>query len=340
MAQVRIAGLMGFPALVRELGADPEPLIRSLGIAPERLENPAHDDTMSLRDISLLLEKAEVATGCHHIGALLGSRQDVSILGVIGFAMMSAPTVAEALHRLVRNLHLHWQDAESATLETVGDIASLVFAPSTVEINNRGLLLVMEDTLAAAVQLLRIVHGPGLTVLGVEFAHAPIGDTMIYSKLFGAPVHFDRERYAITFPVTDLAHSVPGSNPALSAVLHAFLEVLEERYPRDRIAQIEHLIQRTLDTGQCSARTIARLLNMHRRSLHRVLQMQDKTFRDLVQQCRRERAEQLLRNSTLQITQIANALGYTDVSAFNHAFKRWHGIAPSRWRQRTGGGPK
>lgn len=331
---------MGFPALVRELGADPESLIRSLGFEPERFEDPTHDDTMSLLDITLLLEKAEAATGCHHFGALLGSRQDVSILGVIGFAMMSAPTVLEALHRLMRNLHLHWQDAETATLEIAGDVAALVFAPSPLEIKNRGLLLAMEDTLAAVVQLLRIAHGPGLTMLQVEFAHAPLGDTAIYPQLFAAPVHFDRERYAIAFPRTELDHPVPGSNPELSAVLHAFLDVLEARYPRDRLAQIEHLVRSTLDTGQCSVETVARMLNVHRRSLHRSLKTYNRTFRDLVQQCRRERADQLLRNSGLQITQIANALGYTEASAFNHAFKRWYGVTPNAWRNDHRSGTK
>ena len=332
MAQVRIAGLMGYPSLVRELGADPDPLIRSVGIEPRRLENPEHDDTISMRDISLLLEKAEIATGCHHFGALLGSRQDVSILGVIGFAMTAAPTVREALNRLMRNLHLHWQDAEHAALETVGDIAALVFTPSPFEIQNRGLLLAMEDTLAAVSQLLRIVHGPGLTVLSVEFAHAPLGDTTVYPRLFRAPVHFDRARYAISFPGAELNHPVPGSNPELGAVLHAYLEVLEQRYPRDKLAQVEHLVQNTLDTGECSAESVARMLNLHRRSLHRILATHGRTFRDLVRDCRRKRAEQLLGNTALQITQIANALGYAEASTFNHAFRRWTGTSPSAWR--------
>jgi AraC-like DNA-binding protein len=335
MAQVRIAGLMGFPALVRELGADPEPMIRSLGIDPKRLENPGHDDTMSLRDITALLETAERTTGCHYIGALLGSRQDVSILGVIGFAMTQAPTVLEALNELVRNVHLHLQDAETITLETAGNVASLVFVPNRTVNNSRGMLLVMEDSLAVTRRLLQIVHGPGLTVMEVQIAHAPLGDTAIYSRLFRAPVRFDQERYAIVFPIEELAHPVPGSNPELSAVLHSFLEILEERYPRDKVAQIECLVQNTLDTGHCSAETVARMLNMHRRTLHRVLKSRHRTFRELVQQCRRERARQLLGHSHLPITRIADALGYSEVSTFNHAFKRWYGITPTAWRRET-----
>ena len=326
---------MGFPAVVRELGADPDPMIRSLGLDPAKLANPGHDDTMSMADIGVLLEKAELATGCHYIGALLGSRQDISILGVIGFAMTQAPTVGDALNELIRNVHLHWQDAETVTLETAGDFASLVFTPSGFEMSSRGMLLVMEDTLAASLRLLQIVRGPGLSVVEVQIAHAPLGDTAIYPTLFKAPVRFDRERYAIVFPARDLPHPVAGSNAELSAVLHAFLGVLEDRYPRDKLAQIEHLVHSTLETGHCSAETVARMLNMHRRTLHRALKARGVTFRELLQQCRRKRAEQLLGHSHLQITQIANALGYSDVSAFNHAFRRWHGITPRTWRSQN-----
>lgn len=334
MAQVRIAGLMGFPALLRELGVDPEPVIRAVGLDPARLANPGHDDTIALSDIVTLLERAELATGCHYLGALLGSRQDASILGVIGFAMTQAATVLEALNELIRNVHLHWQDAETVTLETAGAVASLVFTPSATGAGRRGLLLVMEDTLSAARRLLQIVHGPGLTVLEVQIAHAPLGDTAPYPKLFKAPVRFDQERYAIVFPAADLRHPVPGSNPELSAMLQAFLEVLQERYPRDRLAQIEHLVRSTLDTGHCSADAVAGMLNVHRRTLHRILRAQGRSFRGIVQSCRRERARQLLQDSALPITRIANALGYADVSAFNHAFRRWYGVTPGSWRRR------
>jgi AraC-like DNA-binding protein len=30
---------------------------------------------------------------------------------------------------------------------------------------------------------------------------------------------------------------------------------------------------------------------------------------------------------------LAYMLGYADQSAFNHAFRRWHGTTPRRWRR-------
>ncbi len=50
-------------------------------------------------------------------------------------------------------------------------------------------------------------------------------------------------------------------------------------------------------------------------------------------QKRIERAEKLLENQTLSITQIAIKLGFTRQSAFSHAFKQAHGISPTEWRE-------
>lgn len=43
-------------------------------------------------------------------------------------------------------------------------------------------------------------------------------------------------------------------------------------------------------------------------------------------------AERLIKEGSLPLSNIAYYLGYADQSSFNHAFERWHGIAPSRWR--------
>ena len=54
--------------------------------------------------------------------------------------------------------------------------------------------------------------------------------------------------------------------------------------------------------------------------------------REFIIQVRIDRAKQLLRESSLSIGEIANALGYSDVFFFSRQFKNRAGLSPSRFR--------
>jgi AraC-like DNA-binding protein len=57
------------------------------------------------------------------------------------------------------------------------------------------------------------------------------------------------------------------------------------------------------------------------------------TFATVLQRLKSVLAERHLADETLSISEIAWLLGYQDVSAFTHAFKRWTGATPSAIRQ-------
>ena len=42
-----------------------------------------------------------------------------------------------------------------------------------------------------------------------------------------------------------------------------------------------------------------------------------------------------LRDSAMDLSQITFMLGYSELSAFSHAFKRWSGTSPGEWRTRN-----
>ena len=54
----------------------------------------------------------------------------------------------------------------------------------------------------------------------------------------------------------------------------------------------------------------------------------------LVDQVRLERARDLLASTTMNLSQIADSLGYADAANFTRAFKRWTGLSPSHFRNR------
>lgn len=84
-----------------------------------------------------------------------------------------------------------------------------------------------------------------------------------------------------------------------------------------------------------SLTAFARMANMSERTLKRRLQAEGTSFRALSAEGRRSQAELLLADDTLSISEIAEQLGFSDLSSFSQAFKRWTGLAPSVYRSRA-----
>jgi AraC-like DNA-binding protein len=71
---------------------------------------------------------------------------------------------------------------------------------------------------------------------------------------------------------------------------------------------------------------------MSSRTLRRRLDEEGTSFRSLLEEVRQALAEELLATGGLSLEEIAERLGYGEVSNFIHAFKRWKGVPPRQYR--------
>ena len=71
---------------------------------------------------------------------------------------------------------------------------------------------------------------------------------------------------------------------------------------------------------------------MSPRTLARRLAEEGTSFASVVEEMRRALAMRYLADPNLSISQVAWLLGYEEVGAFTHAFRRWTGHAPSSMR--------
>lgn len=78
----------------------------------------------------------------------------------------------------------------------------------------------------------------------------------------------------------------------------------------------------------------ASALHVSSRTLQRLLQQHNSSFRELVCQCRHQLAQQYLQQGELSLQQIAFQLGFEEQSSFQKAFKCWQGCSPGVFRQR------
>ena len=69
------------------------------------------------------------------------------------------------------------------------------------------------------------------------------------------------------------------------------------------------------------------------RTLIRRLRNEDATYRDILEDLRREYAGQLLQDARLTVADVGEVLGYREPANFGRAFRRWYGASPAAWRR-------
>jgi YesN/AraC family two-component response regulator len=97
--------------------------------------------------------------------------------------------------------------------------------------------------------------------------------------------------------------------------------------------RLRRLLEQELRGGTPTLRHLAHRLHMSPRTLHRRLGEEGTGFRRVLAQLRRELAARHLREARLALGEIGFLLGFSEVSAFHRAFRRWTGWPPLAYRR-------
>ena len=321
----RVGGLTAVPALIRQLGVDPIPLLADVGLARDSLDSAEH--RIPYAAMGTLLREAARTTGCAHFGLLCGRTWHLSDLGLVGEIVRNSPTVARALRTLTMFQHLNSEGGLAFFLER-GDVVDLgyaIYAPDVV-----GAGQIYDATMAGGCNFLREFFGAGWTPSEVFFPHSKPADAGPHRRSFRAPLRFNAEFCALRFPAHWLDRPVQGADPAR---LRIAARQAAAAGRGDLLQQAHRALRILLLHGRASGNDLAQMLAMHRRTLNRRLEARGATFQEILDRVRFVIARELLADSRVAIDDIAALLGYAGVSPFMRSFRRWSGTTPGRWRR-------
>jgi len=325
---VRIAAISSIPQVFRQLGFEPEKALEDIGFDIHLFDAP--DYVIPFTERNRLIQRCVDKSGCQHFGLLIGQHIGPSSFGMPGFLMQQSTDVGSALRSFQRYLHLH-VDGAVIYLDAQGESAFLGYSilEPTVEASDQ----LQDAAVAVAFNIMRKLCGPAWLPTQVCFAHSKPQNIRPFMQFFGAPLCFDIEKSGLYFPAATLQQPLKGTDPELRSLLQRQVDELENRFAHDFAEQVRRVLHSSLLMHQSSADHVAALFSIHQRTLNRRLRACGTCFRELVDECRLLIARQLLEGSSMSLGQIAEALDYSDASAFARAFKRQSGTAPSHWRK-------
>ena len=320
----RVGPLIEIPALLREHGARPARVLKSAGLDADALSDP--ERRIPFAACALLLAKCAEATGLPDFGLRAATRWRLDHIGVVGQVIASCATLGDALDLFAS---IQWMNASGGAvlLRRGGGVTTLGYVIYEPRVT-RGAHETYDMTMGIGVALVRqLIQQANWSPTRVQVARPRPPGSGLYARYFHSPVRFNAEASLLQYPEQLDALPLPTRNDARRRQLLTMITGLRE----DLIPRLHRMARVALLFGLSSKDLVAPML-ISPRTLNRRLAGMGTNLREIVGQVRFEASKQLLRDTTLSVTEIGSALGYSEAPAFVRAFQRWSGTSPGSWR--------
>jgi AraC-like DNA-binding protein len=309
-------------------GHDAEALCQSAGVSLASLGEA--DARVRYETAARLGERALELTRDDNFGLHLAQDvKDTSSFDVGALLLMASPTLAVALERMAAHQR-YWGDGQRATLRPGPTGLAVRYAlPGAVGPYARH----ADECAMAEIALgARVLSGQMIDADIVRFRHPAPRSTAEHAALFGCPIEFGCAHTEIAFGVAALETKLAHANDAFLAIFEHQVERAIARLPAATSASgaVRATARASLAGGGCTLAGTARSLGVSTRTLQRHLQAEGASFAEIIDALRREMALAYLERQ-VPLLQVAEMLGYSDATAFHHAFRRWTGLSPARF---------
>jgi AraC-like DNA-binding protein len=325
-------GAVARAAYARALEARLEigPLLNSSNLTPRQIKNSQFRMTAKtqIEFLSAVADKLPDPFLGIHIAEGIELRE----MGMLYYVIASSETLGDALRRLGRYCSLNNEGVRITCHE--GKDITVGF--EYVGVSRLSDVHQIECFVILLLRLCRQFTGLSLSPTGVKFAHRRTELPAEIKKVFGCDVAFGSDVDEVVYPKHANSIATVNADTYLNSLL---VRYCEEALSSHRLKsgpwrmRVENAIVPLLPHGKAKIEEISETLGVSRRTLTRVLASEGHTFRGILDALRLDLAKSYLREQNLPNSEIAWLLGYTEISAFSHACKRWTGKTPMQLRE-------
>jgi len=251
--------------------------------------------------------------------------------------MMNCDTIEKALQVFVR-YHRIMADIIQPRFQKKREMTHLSWELSTPGFHTQSHL--SEALLCTYYSILNFLSRGELRLIKVCFTHigpSDPADRDEYQRVFNAPILFEENKNELIINTESLDIKIDLANQELYKVLERHAMQIVNTMPKEKkwSNKVLALISDMILKGDIpDIESISQKLAVSRRSLQEKLKVEETSYRNLLEAIRKQMAIDYLAKQDVSICEVAFILGYSDQSAFNHAFKRWTGQAPKAYIQK------
>lgn len=325
-ANLHVYLLRCLTGMSKDFGIDPARLCMGLGFDTKDLSNP--QCRVSFRQAASMIRRAlELTKGRDRgLGLDIGINETIGSIGLVGYAMLTSPTLDEAI-----NLGVKMQNHAGTLLQLervdsdkyMSIRASSLFHEPDIQI------FLIEEAFGIFLNLVRTLVGDAFNPTSIDLSYSKPPYAAHYDQVFKCPIRYEQKENLFSCDACWADKPIATYDPLSHRQALEFLQmtVTQQSTENEFIESIERIVRRDLRQTPALA-TVATQLCMSDRTLRRRLADQGQSYQNILDQIRMNRALALLNNPRMTIDEVAYEVGFSDAHNFRRAFKRWTGHGP------------
>ncbi|MEL7531832.1 MAG: AraC family transcriptional regulator ligand-binding domain-containing protein [Bacteroidota bacterium] len=311
------------------LGADTSIICEDAGFELSELEGDTQIDA-PYEKLEKLWRSAASHTQDPLLGLHMGEFYGLTGLEVIGSILQNSPTLGAGIDNANQYLNLvthTFQISASAQSESVAMEFHInpdcrIYTPFAVwQTLDVGMVIVSKA--------MRSLSMGRMTPSRVFLQRTELEELNEYKRIFRCPIELGSAETKIELTPNLWDEPILVADQRLLALLIEHAQ--SQQYQLGQGPSLKRMVKESLlnhsESTPPDLDQTAAMLHMSPRSLQRKLKAEGTSFRSLLDEIRQERAIYYLRHE-IPIKEVAFRLGFQEVSAFSHAFKRWTGKTP------------
>ncbi|MEK5058236.1 AraC family transcriptional regulator [Paenibacillus sp. FSL H7-0326] len=310
-------------------GYDVDTFCRDNGLDPRLLQDP-EARIGAEQHVKLACAAAELLED-EHFGLHQGSQMEMADLGVLGYTMVHSGTIGECIHAYQRyyatvcsgyDIRLSRQGSEAVLTLSLEELS---YPPSRH---------CVDDMVSSLVHIMIRLSGRAIEFSRITLMHPEPDSGDEYRKVLGVQPEFNKEHTSLYFPQKVLEYPVLYADVRLAGWFEERTSdvLLKLKAGRHFTDELTRWIMEQLRVSLPSISDAAAYFHMSTRTLQAKLQQENTTYTRLLNDIRKELALRYLKEPEQSIADIAYLLHFSEDSAFQHAFKKWTGLAPGQYR--------
>lgn len=307
---------------------DSDALFAEAGLDPVIMRDP--NGRYPVSRMRRLWQLAVEATGDRAIGLRAAEYVQPATFHSLGLAMLASQTLEDAMRRGARFSRIVSNAVDVFVEETPRGLRQIVRFRDDIAPVDEAIDLYMASTLKMG----HILTAGKAQPLQIRLQRRATAEMEIeYRSFFMAPIEFGASENSFLVSHELARRPLPMANPALARQNDQVVMEYLAQFDGARISEKvrAELISR-LPAGEPSRAEVASALHFSEKTLQRRLRDEDTSYQAILDETRRELAQQYLREGRVSVCEITFRLGFSDQSSFTRAFKRWTGRAPGEFR--------
>ncbi len=319
--------------LSAEQRIDISPILAGTGVSVNDLNEPAF--RLTTEQELVIYTRIAKANRSASLGLRVGCKLSLANYGILGFSMMCAKTLGEAVRSIAQFSPLiSWASSNTLTRVNDGDYDGYLLTIEPTVQHEQAIELEASSTFASLNRVLNDIASVPFSYQHIYLKHrASEEELRAYRQHFECAVTDNHDTYSAFIDNEIFEHKLPHAQPHYGALIKDLCKQEMANFNRGNIVDLIKRYIVNTDVQSLTMQSAADHVNLSTRQLRRRLADHHQSFQQLLDAHRTTQAKQYLSTTHLSVEAIGQQLGFSDARSFRAFFKRNTSLTPAQFRQ-------